>query len=259
MKNMLQSLTGPIVLGLIVSGFVACGGGGNSMIPASTIPTATLRGVYEGTLTTAQESGSETSLLIEEDNSFSLVTDSGIQLLGNLTQVNAQVYTGTAVLSLAEDTPALSVSLSLTVNAQRAVSASFMGGAVGSFSVLPSTEATASSISVNLTQLSGSYAAVPRSISTHLATQWTLSSSGTLTGSDAVSSYSGTVTQPRADQNPFAINFTRQLTGPSIPAASFVGRLWYLPARDSRPARMVLASRRVTEGNRGLAGIFAKQ
>ena len=240
---------------------VACGGSASQILPPSLTSSPSMAGIYEGTLTTAQENGTETSLLIEEDNSFSLVTDSGLQLLGTLTRLNDLQYQGTAVLSHAEDAslPMLSVSLSMTVNANRSISASFSGSALGSFTVLPSVEPSTASAPVSLSLLAGQYAAVPRSISTRLATQWTLSNTGSLTGSDAVSSYIGTATQPRADKNPFVLVFTRQLNGPSIPSASFEGRLWYLPAKGARPTRLVMASRRITEGHRGIAGIFAKQ
>ena len=253
-----------LALGLVgaslLLGLVGCGGSASQVLPPMLSSSTSIQGIYEGTLTTTLETGSEASLLIEEDHTFSLVTDSGLQLVGQLSAVNPQIYSGTAVLSYAEDTlgPTLAVNLALTFNTQGVVSASLSGGTVGSFSVVPATEATAVSSAVNLTQLAGRYEAQPRSISTRLATQWTLSSSGALTGSDAASTYSGAVTQPRPDRNPFGLNVTRQLTAPSIPAASFVGRLWFLPAKATRPARMVIAARRVTEGPRGLAGIFTR-
>jgi len=246
MKKYLGSLCALLTLVL-----VACGGSASQIMSPMTSPTS-IAGVYEGTTTTAQENGIETSLLIEEDNSFSLVTDSGLQLLGNLTQVNSQQYNGTAVLSYAEDfsMPTLSVSLSFTVNANGSVVASFNGGAVGSFSVLPSADASATSSTLALSS---------RSMSTRQATNWTFTSTGTMSGSDAVSTYSGTLTQPRANKNPFAISFTRRGSGAAALTTSFTGRVWFHPAKGTRPARLMMASRNTTTGARGIAGVLAKQ
>lgn len=239
----------------------ACGGSTNSMSPLMPTPPISIAGVYEGTTTTAQDNGAETSLLIEEDYSFSLVTDSGLQLLGNLTPVTSQQYNGTAVLSYADDfsTPMLSVSLSFTVNTNGSVVASFNGGAVGSFSVLPSAEASATASTLALNSLAGNFSGTARSMSTRLATTWTINSTGTMSGSDAVSTYSGTLTQPRANKNPFAINFTRTPKGADVSLASFAGRVWFHPAKGTRPARLVMGSRHTTTGARGIAGVLAKQ
>ena len=255
MKKYLGSLCALLTLVL-----VACGGSASQIMSPMTSPTS-IAGVYEGTTTTAQENGIETSLLIEEDNSFSLVTDSGLQLLGNLTQVNSQQYNGTAVLSYAEDfsMPTLSVSLSFTVNANGSVVASFNGGAVGSFSVLPSADASATSSTLALSSLAGNFSGTARSMSTRQATNWTFTSTGTMSGSDAVSTYSGTLTQPRANKNPFAISFTRRGSGAAALTTSFTGRVWFHPAKGTRPARLMMASRNTTTGARGIAGVLAKQ
>lgn len=255
MKKYLGSLCALLTLVL-----VACGGSASQIMSPMT-PSASIAGVYEGTTTTAQENGIETSLLIEEDNSFSLVTDSGLQLLGNLTQVNSQQYNGTAVLSYAEDfsMPTLSVSLSFTVNANSSVVASFSGGAVGSFSVLPSAEASATSSTLALSSLAGNFSGTARSMSTRQATNWTFNSTGTMSGSDAISTYSGTLTQPRANKNPFAISFTRRGSGAAAVTTSFTGRIWFHPAKGTRPARLVMGSRNTTTGARGIAGVLAKQ
>lgn len=255
MKKYLGSLCALLTLVL-----VACGGSASQIMSPMT-PSTSIAGVYEGTTTTAQENGIETSLLIEEDNSFSLVTDSGLQLLGNLTQVNSQQYNGTAVLSYSEDfsMPTLSVSLSFTVNANGSVVASFSGGAVGSFSVLPSAEASATSSTLALSSLAGNFSGTARSMSTRQATNWTFNSTGTMSGSDAVSTYSGTLTQPRANKNPFAISFTRRGSGAAAVTTSFTGRVWFHPAKGTRPARLVMGSRNTTTGARGIAGVLAKQ
>lgn len=255
MKKYLGSLCALLTLVL-----VACGGSASQIMSPMTSPTS-IAGVYEGTTTTAQENGIETSLLIEEDNSFSLVTDSGLQLLGNLTQVNSQQYNGTAVLSYAEDfsMPTLSVSLSFTVNANGSVVASFNGGAVGSFSVLPSADASATSSTLALSSLAGNFSGTTRSMSTRQATNWTFTSTGTMSGSDAVSTYSGTLTQPRANKNPFAISFTRRGSGAAALTTSFTGRVWFHPAKGTRPTRLVMGSRNTATGARGIAGVLAKQ
>ncbi len=256
MKKYFYSLSDVLIVIMI-----ACGGSTGQIMPSGSPLSRSIVGVYEGATNTPQEVGIETSFLIEEDNSFSLVTESGLQMTGNLTQVSNQQYNGMAVLSYADDIslPMLSVNLSITANSSGSLSASFSGAATGSFNVTPSIQASATSTTLDLSSLSGNFATSVRSISTRRVTNWTLTSTGTFTGFDAVSTYSGTLTQPRANKNPFVINFTRTPTGADVSLASFRGLLWFHPAQGTRPARFALASRHITTGQRGIAGVFAKQ
>lgn len=213
---MIQKLLTPLLVALSSVALTACGGGGgggsdSSSTPAPPPANVSAAGVWTGI---ALPSGYELNLIVMPNNTlyslfgipasgglsvlgvdFGSVTTSGSSFSGSFTEYlfNNTSYTGTT-------------SGSVVANTLLSGTTRFSNGGTGSYALVPLTRAGYNFNSpAVLSTITGSWVG---SLLTGVATTVTINSNGTLTGSGAGCTFTGTIAPDSSGVNVFATSIT---------------------------------------------------
>jgi len=209
---MKSSLLAPI--GLLA--LLACGGGGTSAPPPPPASAGGFEGPWVGTLRSNTGGSATASALLLASGEMRYVASNGIQAVGTLTATgNAASGSGTLYAPTGYAFPGNLTSIGFTLTGSGTAGA-FLGGTYassydsGTFTFTYNAGAHYST-AVVMANVAGAYSSTVTSTGYPITGR--LTTAGTLSGSDAFGTFSGTMTAVDPAKNAFRVNVTYSPTG----------------------------------------------
>ncbi len=208
-------IRGPLLaVPLLLAG---CGGGGSAPPPAPTPSAGAFEGPWSGTLHSNGGATVSATALLLASGELRYVASNGIKVVGTTSVTgsslsgNGTIYAPTGYIFNSSGAATAPFSLSGTGTGGASLTGTYSGaGDSGTFAFAYNTGANYDS-PVILANVAGSYTSV--STSSGYLTTGTLSPTGTFSGSDALGSFSGTLSAVAAAKNAFRVTVTYSPTG----------------------------------------------